>query len=305
MGYMFYELRPEYRTMGELSRMLKKMEASEDDENAKDEIDILFLELEHGKNFQVDGETGEIIEGSGENPRPEHFALLQYRSYKQAAGKTAKSILISCGARLSVFDIKEVRELMSTDEMEFDKLGGYWGEGLEPKMIQKIVRQKDPKTGKLVTKKVTRIVTKQVKVPDKTTAGRIINRLHQWRRKPLFKKYPKLADLLFIPKKPATVTTEKLVREPVMKVARDQAGKPIMERPIIKAKHAYFIIIPDTNPTYNFIVSIMYTQLFATLVAKADNEFKGRLPVHVRFILDEFANSVTRSQVKSLGIGLV
>ena len=111
---------------------------------------------------------------------PEHFAVKQYKKYKLAAGKTAKSILISCGARLAPFDIKELRELMETDEMELDTIG-------------------DRKT-------------------------------------------------------------------------------------------ALFVIISDTDDTFNFVVSILYTQLFNLLCDKADDEYGGRLPVHVRCLLDEFAN---------------
>ncbi|MCM1373747.1 MAG: TraM recognition domain-containing protein, partial [Muribaculum sp.] len=115
-----------------------------------------------------------------EEKDPEHFAVKQYKKYKLAAGKTAKSILISCGARLAPFDIKELRELMETDEMELDTIG-------------------DRKT-------------------------------------------------------------------------------------------ALFIIISDTDDTFNFVVSILYTQLFNLLCDKADDEYGGRLPVHVRCLLDEFSN---------------
>ncbi len=115
-----------------------------------------------------------------EETEPDHFALRQYKKYKLAAGKTAKSILISCGARLAPFDIKELRDLMEYDEMELDTLG-------------------DRKT-------------------------------------------------------------------------------------------ALFIIISDTDDTFNFIVAMMYTQLFNLLCDKADDVYGGRLPIHVRFLLDEFAN---------------
>ena len=140
--------------------MINASEAREDDENFENPIDILFKELEQ-KN-------------------PEHFAVRQYRKYKLAAGKTAKSILISCGARLAPFDIAELRELTEYDELELDTLG------------------------------------------DKKTA--------------------------------------------------------------------LFVIISDTDDTFNFIVAIMYTQLFNLLCDKADDHYGGRLPVHVRCILDEFSN---------------
>lgn len=135
-------------------------EAREDDENFKNPVDLMFDELE-----QKD---------------PNHFAVRQYKKYKLAAGKTAKSILISCGARLAPFDIAELRELMSYDELELDLVG-------------------DRKT-------------------------------------------------------------------------------------------ALFVIISDTDDTFNFIVSIMYTQLFNLLCDKADDEHGGRLPYHVRLLLDEFSN---------------
>ena len=140
--------------------MINASEAREDDEEFKNPVDLMFEELEEKK--------------------PEHFAVRQYKKYKLAAGKTAKSILISCGARLAPFDIKELRDLTSYDELELDMLG-------------------DRKT-------------------------------------------------------------------------------------------ALFVIISDTDDTFNFLVSIMYTQLFNLLCDKADDIYKGRLPIHVRCLLDEFAN---------------
>ena len=140
--------------------MINASEAKEEDEDFKNPIDLLFDTLEKSD--------------------PEHFAVRQYRKYKLAAGKTAKSILISCGARLAPFDIKELRDLTEYDELELDTLG------------------------------------------DKKTA--------------------------------------------------------------------FFVIISDTDDTFNFIVAIMYTQLFNLLCDKADDKYGGRLPVHVRFILDEFSN---------------
>ena len=144
----------------ELSETSGASEAREDDENFKNPVDLMFEELEA--------------------KTPDHFAVRQYKKYKLAAGKTAKSILISCGARLSPFDIAELRELMSYDELELDLLG-------------------DRKT-------------------------------------------------------------------------------------------ALFVIISDTDDTFNFVVSIMYTQLFNLLCDRADDVYDGRLPIHVRCLLDEFAN---------------
>ena len=160
IGYIWYEAPESEKNLNTLIEMINASEAREDDENFENPIDLLFKELE-AKN-------------------PEHFALRQYKKYKLAAGKTAKSILISCGARLAPFDIKELRELTEYDELQLDTLG------------------------------------------DKKTA--------------------------------------------------------------------LFVIISDTDDTFNFIVSIMYTQLFNLLCDKADDKCGGRLPVHVRFILDEFAN---------------
>ena len=160
IGYIWYEAPDDEKNLNTLIEMINASEAREDDENFENPIDKLFKELEQ------------------ENP--EHFAVRQYKKYKLAAGKTAKSILISCGARLAPFDIAELRELTEDDELELDTLG------------------------------------------DKKTA--------------------------------------------------------------------LFVIISDTDDTFNFIVAIMYTQLFNLLCDKADDKYGGRLPVHVRFILDEFAN---------------
>lgn len=160
IGYIWYELPEIEQNFNSLLDLLNSMEVSEEDENAKCMVDILFEELEEKD--------------------PEHFAVRQYKKYKQAAGKTAKSILISCGARLSPFDIKAVRDLTEYDELSLDTIG-------------------DNKT-------------------------------------------------------------------------------------------ALFIIIPDTDRTFNFLAAIMYSQMFDLLCKKADNEYKGRLPFHVRCLLDEFAN---------------
>ncbi len=160
IGYIFYEAPKEEKNFATLLDMIDASEVREDDENYMNPIDRLFEALE--------------------KRNPTHFAVKQYKKYKLAAGKTAKSILISCGARLAPFDIKELRDLMSEDELELDTLG-------------------DRKT-------------------------------------------------------------------------------------------ALFVIISDTDDTFNFVVSIMYSQLFNLLCDKADDKYGGRLPVHVRFLLDEFAN---------------
>ncbi|GET84009.1 conjugal transfer protein TraG [Streptococcus dysgalactiae subsp. equisimilis] len=160
IGYIFYEAPREEKNFATLLDMIDASEVREDDETYMNPIDRLFEALE--------------------KKDPTHFAVKQYKKYKLAAGKTAKSILISCGARLAPFDIRELRELMSEDELELDTLG-------------------DRKT-------------------------------------------------------------------------------------------ALFVIISDTDDTFNFVVSIMYSQLFNLLCDKADDVYGGRLPVHVRCLLDEFAN---------------
>ena len=160
IGYIWYEAPDEEKNFTTLLEMINASEAREDDEDFQNPVDLMFERLEEKD--------------------PEHFAVKQYKKYKLAAGKTAKSILISCGARLAPFDIKELRDLMETDEMELDNIG-------------------DRKT-------------------------------------------------------------------------------------------ALFVIISDTDDTFNFVVSILYTQLFNLLCDKADDKYGGRLPVHVRCLLDEFAN---------------
>ncbi|SJP54002.1 Conjugal transfer protein traG [Clostridioides difficile] len=160
IGYIFYEAPREEKNFATLLDMIDASEVREDDETYMNPIDRLFEALE--------------------KKEPTHFAVRQYKKYKLAAGKTAKSILISCGARLAPFDIQELRDLMKEDELELDTLG-------------------DRKT-------------------------------------------------------------------------------------------ALFVIISDTDDTFNFVVSIMYSQLFNLLCDKADDEYGGRLPVHVRCLLDEFAN---------------
>ncbi len=160
IAYIWYEAPEEEQNFAMLIDMIDASEAREDDENFKNAVDLLFEELE-GKD-------------------PNHFAVRQYKKYKLAAGKTAKSILISCGARLAPFDIKELRDLMEYDDLELDTLG--------------------------------------------------------------------------------------------------------------EKKTALFVIISDTDSTFNFVVSIMYSQLFNLLCDKADDVYNGRLPVHVRMLLDEFAN---------------
>lgn len=160
IGYIFYEAPREEKNFATLLDMIDASEVREDDETYMNPIDRLFEALE--------------------NKEPTHFAVKQYKKYKLAAGKTAKSILISCGARFAPFDIQELRDLMKEDELELDTLG-------------------DRKT-------------------------------------------------------------------------------------------ALFVIISDTDDTFNFVVSIMYSQLFNLLCDKADDVYGGRLPVHVRCLLDEFAN---------------
>ena len=160
IGYIHYELLPERQNFATLIDMLDKMQVREDDEDFRNEIDDLFDDLAQRK--------------------PGHFAVRQYQKYKMASGKTAKSILVSCGARLAVFDIEELREITSYDELSLDTIG------------------------------------------DKRTA--------------------------------------------------------------------LFLIMSDTDASFNFLISLAYSQLFNLLCEKADDEYGGRLPVHVRCLIDEFAN---------------
>lgn len=170
IGYIWYEAPEEEKNFITLLDMINASEAKEDDEDYKSPVDLLFERLEEKE--------------------PEHFAVKQYKKYKLAAGKTAKSILISCGARLAPFDIKELRDLMVYDEMELDTLGD--------------------------------------------------------------------------------------------------------------SKAALFIIISDTDSTFNFVAALMYTQLFNLLCDKADDVYGGRLPVHVRCLCDEVANIGQIPQLEKL-----
>ena len=160
IGYIHYEAPVEEQNFSTLIEFINTMEVREDDEEFKNPVDLMFDELE--------------------SRNPSHFAVRQYKKYKLAAGKTAKSILISCGARLAVFDIAELREVTAYDELELDTLG-------------------DRKT-------------------------------------------------------------------------------------------ALFLIMSDTDDSFNFLISMCYTQLFNLLCEKADDVYGGRLPVHVRCLIDECAN---------------
>ena len=170
IGYIWYEAPEEEQNFSTLLEFINASEAREDDEEFKNPVDELFEELEQKK--------------------PEHFAVRQYKKYKLAAGKTAKSILISCGARLAPFDIQEVRDATMYDELELDKLG-------------------DRKT-------------------------------------------------------------------------------------------ALFLIMSDTDSTFNFLISMIYTQLFNLLCDKADDVYGGKLPVHVRCLIDECANIGQIPQLEKL-----
>ena len=160
IAFIWYEGDEEEKNLNTLLDLLNESETREEDETYQNPVDMMFRELEERD--------------------PQHFAVRQYKKYKMAAGKTAKSILISCGARLAPFDIAELREIMSYDEMELDKIG-------------------DRKT-------------------------------------------------------------------------------------------ALFLIMSDTDTTFNFVIAMLQSQLFNLLCDKADDEYGGRLPVHVRVIADEFAN---------------
>ena len=166
IGYIYYEAPPEEQNFATLIEMVNAMEVREDDEEFENPVDILFREL---------GEKN-----------PNHFAVRQYKKFKLAAGKTAKSILVSCGARLAPFDIQELLDLTAYDELELDTLGG---------------RKKGD-----------------------------------------------------------------------------------------TQKTALFLIMSDTDATFNFLISMIYSQLFNLLCEKADDEFGGKLPIHVRCLIDECAN---------------
>ena len=174
IGYIHYEAPPEEQNFTTLLEFINAMEVREDDEEYKNPVDRMFEELEARE--------------------PNHFAVRQYKKYSWAAGKTAKSILVSCGARLAPFDIAELREITMYDELELDTLGD-----------KIFVNPNDPK--------------------DK--------RFH---------------------------------------------------------KTALFLIMSDTDSTFNFLISMIYTQLFNLLCEKADDVYGGRLPVHVRCLIDEAAN---------------
>ena len=170
IAYLHYEAPVEEQNFATLLEMLNTMQVSEDDETYQNPVDLLFEDLEKKK--------------------PNSFAVRQYKLYKLAAGKTAKSILISCGARLSPFDIQEIRDATMYDELELDKLG-------------------DRKT-------------------------------------------------------------------------------------------ALFLIMSDTDSTFNFLISMIYTQLFNLLCDKADDQYGGKLPVHVRCLIDECANIGQIPQLEKL-----
>ena len=193
IAFVYYEFPEEQRNFGAVLNILNSMEVREDDETFKNAVDLMFEELEYGTETMCElngidveswltdyDENGNEIKSSPKPPKPDHYAALQYKKYKMAAGKTAKSILISCGVRLAPFDIKALRDLTDTDEMELGSIG--------------------------------------------------------------------------------------------------------------VCRTALFIIIDDTSSTFNFLAGMLYTQLFNTLCNKADNEYNGKLPVHVRCLLDEFAN---------------
>ncbi len=160
IGYLYYEAPIEEQNFSTLIEMINSMEVREDDEDFQNQVDLMFEDLA--------------------SREPNHFAVRQYAKYKLAAGKTAKSILVSCGARLASFDIAELREITAYDELELDTIG-------------------DRKT-------------------------------------------------------------------------------------------ALFLIMSDTDSTYNFLISMIYSQLFNLLCEKADDVYGGRLPCHVRCLIDEFAN---------------
>jgi len=174
IGYLYYEAPPEEQNFAALLELINSMEVREDDEEFKNPVDKMFDELAEKD--------------------PNHFAVRQYAKYRLAAGKTAKSILVSCGARLAPFDIAELREITMYDELELDTLG------------------------------------------------------------------------------------DKIYLNP-----KDKNDKRYQ-------KTALFLIMSDTDSSFNFLISLIYSQLFNLLCEKADDVYGGRLPVHVRCLIDEAAN---------------
>ena len=121
-SYLFFEAPPSQRNFANVVRMLDMAKVKEDDEDYESPLDMIFKEIETGERYELDEDGKKTMKKVGP-PRPEHFALRQYHKFKQSAGKTAKSILISCAARLAPFDIDALRDLLSTDELELDRIG--------------------------------------------------------------------------------------------------------------------------------------------------------------------------------------
>lgn len=211
IGFIIFELPEHQHNINSLLELINMSEAKEDQEDHKNEVDYMFEE--------VDSDS---------------FAARQYHKYKMAAGKTAKSILISVGARLAVFDIAELREITSYDEMELDKLGGF----------EEIIE---------VNRKDLKIEDRIIAIGDEAVEEIVVTDKN-------IEKYKTKNDITYQVKRLNT------------------------------RKTALFIIIDDTDSSFNFLAAIMYSQMFNILSNKAADEFGGRLPVHVRFLIDEFAN---------------
>ncbi len=236
IGYIWYEAPEEEQNFSTLLEFINASETREDDEEFKNAVDELFEELE------------------AENP--EHFAVRQYQKYKLAAGKTAKSILISCGARLAPFDIQELREIMSYDEMELDMIGD------QKTAMFVIISDTDDTFNFVVAIMYTQLFNLLCDKADDEHGGKSI--------------------LISCGARLAPFDIQEL---------REIMSYDEMELDMIgDQKTAMFVIISDTDDTFNFVVAIMYTQLFNLLCDKADDEHGGRLPYHVRLLLDEFSN---------------
>ena len=224
IGYIWYEAPEDEKNFTTLLEMINASEAREDDPEFQSPVDLMFERLEERD--------------------PDHFAVRQYKKFLLSAGKTRSSILISAGARMAPFDIREVRELMEDDE-DFQNPVDLMFERLE---------EKDPE----------HFAVKQYK-KYKLAAGKTAKSI-------LISCGARLAPF-------------------DIKELRELMETDEMELDTIgDRKTALFVIISDTDDTFNFVVSILYTQLFNLLCDKADDEYGGRLPVHVRCLLDEFAN---------------
>ena len=244
IGYIWYEAPAEEMNFTTLLEMINASEAREDDPDFQSPVDLMFERLE-----QKD---------------PDHFAVRQYKKFLLSAGKTRSSILISCGARLAPFDIREVRELMENDEMNFTTL-------LE--MINASeAREDDPEFQSPVDQMFERLEQKD---PDHFAVRQ-------------YKKF-----LLSAGKTRSSILIScgaRLAPFDIREVRELMEDDEMELDTIGDEKTVLFLIMSDTDTTFNFILAMLQSQLINLLCDRADDKYGGRLPVHVRLILDEFAN---------------